>query len=41
MCDAIPRSFDAIAEADAREFADELERKPFDRELIDLMVGAP
>ena len=34
MSDAIRRSFDAAAETYAREFADELERKPFDRELL-------
>jgi SAM-dependent methyltransferase len=34
MTESIRRSFDAIAEAYAREFADELERKPFDRELL-------
>jgi SAM-dependent methyltransferase len=34
MTDAIRRSFDAAAETYAREFADELERKPFDRELL-------
>jgi SAM-dependent methyltransferase len=34
MTESIRRSFDAIAESYAREFADELERKPFDRELL-------
>lgn len=34
MTDAIRRSFDAAADTYAREFADELERKPFDRELL-------
>ena len=33
MADDLGRAFDAIAEAYARAFADELERKPFDREL--------
>jgi SAM-dependent methyltransferase len=34
VSDSIRRSFDAIAESYAREFADELDRKPFDRELL-------
>ena len=34
MTDAIRRSFDSIAETYAREFAGELDRKPFDRELL-------
>ena len=34
MTDSIRRSFDAAAETHAREFADELDRKPFDRELL-------
>ncbi len=34
MTDSIRRSFDAAAETYAREFADELDRKPFDRELL-------
>lgn len=34
MTDAIRRSFDAAAETYAREFAAELDRKPFDRELL-------
>jgi hypothetical protein len=34
LVDDVGRSFDAIAEAYARAFADELERKPFDCELL-------
>jgi ubiquinone/menaquinone biosynthesis C-methylase UbiE len=34
MTDAIRSSFDGIADAYAGEFADELERKPFDRDLL-------
>jgi SAM-dependent methyltransferase len=34
MTDEIRRSFDAIADSYAAEFADELDRKPFDRELL-------
>jgi len=34
MSDAIRQSFDAIAEAYARQFSDELERKPYDRSLL-------
>ena len=34
MSDSIRSSFDAIAEAYARAFVDELERKPFDRSVL-------
>ena len=36
---ALRRSFDAVAEAYARDFADELARKPFDRELLASFAG--
>jgi SAM-dependent methyltransferase len=36
---SVRRSFDDIANAYAREFADELARKPFDSELLDRFAG--
>jgi SAM-dependent methyltransferase len=38
--DAVRESFDAMAEAYAREFTDELTRKPFDRGRLDDLVAA-
>ncbi len=38
--DAVTRAYDAVAAEYARQFVDELDRKPFDRELLDaLAVG--
>lgn len=37
--DAVRRSFDAIAEQYARQFADELQRKPFDRDRLASMAS--
>lgn len=40
--DAVRESFDATAEAYAREFEDELDRKPFDRKLlVDFAASLP
>jgi SAM-dependent methyltransferase len=38
--DAVRQSFDAMAEAYARAFADELSRKPFDRARLDELAAA-
>jgi ubiquinone/menaquinone biosynthesis C-methylase UbiE len=38
--DTIRQSFDAVAQAYANEFADELARKPFDRRLLDRFARA-
>lgn len=38
--DAIQASYDAVAEAYAEEFFDELSRKPFDRELLDRFAAS-
>ncbi|HYU51023.1 MAG TPA: class I SAM-dependent methyltransferase [Candidatus Limnocylindria bacterium] len=38
--DAVRQSFDAMAEAYARAFADELSRKPFDRDRLDELAAA-
>jgi hypothetical protein len=38
--DAVRESFDAAAEAYAQVFADELSRKPFDRERLDDLAAA-
>jgi ubiquinone/menaquinone biosynthesis C-methylase UbiE len=42
MTDRVRHSFDVTAEAYAREFADELDRKPFDRKLlVDFAASLP